>query len=364
MDDCLLGLTQDELIEHLKTLGEKAFRAKQIYGWLHKGVDFNEMRNIPAALQQKLEATHRATGVKIIKTLRSAKDETEKYLFSLHDGNVVEGVLMKYSYGNTLCISSQVGCRMGCTFCASTLEGRVRDLTAGEMLGQVVVVNRLHAQADRRGVTNVVMMGSGEPLDNYDHVVRFLRLVSHPDGIGISLRNVSVSTCGLADRIDDLAREDLPITLSISLHSPTDEARRKIMPVANKYNLARLMKACRDYVNKVGRRIVFEYALIEGVNTSLQDADRLAALIKGLLCHVNLIPLNDVPERNLAAPTQQGIDAFQKRLESLHVSVSRRREMGADIEGACGQLRRKHLSTEENEYEGGCQNPLRKGSSH
>ena len=346
MEDCLLGYTLEELTAYLQTLGEKPFRAKQLYGWLHKGADFDEMRNLPAALREKLKQSDTAIGVSIIKTLVSQKDGTEKYLFSLRDGNVVEGVLMRYNYGNTLCISSQVGCRMGCKFCASTLEGRVRDMTAGEMLGEVVAVNRLHAQGDKRGVTNIVMMGSGEPLDNYDNVVRFLRLVSAPEGINISLRNVSVSTCGLADRMDDLAKENLPITLSISLHAPTDEARRRIMPIANQYSIERLMKACRDYVDKVGRRIVFEYALIEGVNTSLEDADRLASLTRGLLCHVNLIPLNDVPERDLRAPGQKGIDAFQKRLESLHVSVTRRREMGADIEGACGQLRRKHLSTE------------------
>lgn len=346
MEDCLLGYTLEELTAYLQTLGEKPFRAKQLYGWLHKGADFDEMRNLPAALREKLKQSDTAIGVSIIKTLVSQKDGTEKYLFSLRDGNVVEGVLMRYNYGNTLCISSQVGCRMGCKFCASTLEGRVRDMTAGEMLSEVVAVNRLHAQGDKRGVTNIVMMGSGEPLDNYDNVVRFLRLVSAPEGINISLRNVSVSTCGLADRMDDLARENLPITLSISLHAPTDEARRRIMPIANQYSIERLMKACRDYVDKVGRRIVFEYALIEGVNTSLEDADKLAALTRGLLCHVNLIPLNDVPERDLRAPGQKGIDAFQKRLESLHVSVTRRREMGADIEGACGQLRRKHLSTE------------------
>ena len=346
MEDCLLGYTLEELTAYLQTLGEKPFRAKQLYGWLHKGADFDEMRNLPTALREKLKQSDTAIGVSIIKTLVSQKDGTEKYLFSLREGNVVEGVLMRYNYGNTLCISSQVGCRMGCKFCATTLEGRVRDMTAGEMLGEVVAVNRLHAQGDKRGVTNIVMMGSGEPLDNYDNVVRFLRLVSAPEGINISLRNVSVSTCGLADRMDDLARENLPITLSISLHAPTDEARRRIMPIANQYSIERLMKACRDYVDKVGRRIVFEYALIEGVNTSLEDADKLAALTRGLLCHVNLIPLNDVPERDLRAPGQKGIDAFQKRLESLHVSVTRRREMGADIEGACGQLRRKHLSTE------------------
>ena len=346
MEDCLLGYTLSELTALLSGMGEKPFRAKQVYSWLQKGADFDEMRNLPVALREKLKKNCRAVGVEIIKTLRSEKDGTEKYLFSLWDGNVVEGVLMRYNYGNTLCISSQVGCRMGCAFCASTLEGRVRDMTAGEMMGEVIAVNRLHAQGDQRGVTNIVMMGSGEPLDNYDNVLRFLHLVSDPEGICISLRNVSVSTCGLCDRIDELARENLPITLSISLHAPTDEARQKIMPVAKKYSIDRLMQACRNYVDQAGRRIVFEYALIEGVNTSLEDADRLAALTRGLLCHVNLIPLNDVPERNLSAPTQSGIEAFQKRLEEKHVSVTRRREMGADIEGACGQLRRKHLNQE------------------
>ena len=343
MEDCLLGYTLEELTAYLQTLGEKPFRAKQLYGWLHKGADFDEMRNLPAALREKLKQSDTAIGVSIIKTLVSQKDGTEKYLFSLRDGNVVEGVLMRYNYGNTLCISSQVGCRMGCKFCASTLEGRMRDMTAGEMLGEVVAVNRLHAQGDKRGVTNIVMMGSGEPLDNYDNVVRFLRLVSAPEGINISLRNVSVSTCGLADRMDDLARENLPITLSISLHAPTDEARRRIMPIANQYSIERLMKACRDYVDKVGRRIVFEYALIEGVNTSLEDADKLAALTRGLLCHVNLIPLNAVPERGLQGVSEREVDAFRKVLEQRNISVTRRREMGDDIEGACGQLRRRYL---------------------
>lgn len=346
MEDCLLGYSLPELEEFLKGMGEKPFRAKQLYGWLQKGADFDEMRNLPAVFREKLKVTERAVGVSILKTLRSEKDGTEKYLFSLHDGNVVEGVLMRYHYGNTLCISSQVGCRMGCRFCASTLEGRVRDLTAGEMLGEVVTVNALHSEGDKRGITNIVMMGSGEPLDNYDNVIKFLQLVSAPEGLNISLRNISVSTCGLCDKMNELAQLKLPITLSISLHATTDEARQKIMPIANRYSVARLLKACRDYVNLVGRRIVFEYALIEGVNTSLEDADRLADLLKGLLCHVNLIPLNDVKERNLTAPSQKGIVAFQKRLEERGVSVTRRREMGADIEGACGQLRRKHLETE------------------
>ncbi len=248
MDDCLMGLSLAELAQVLADAGEPAFRAKQVYGWLQKGEDFAGMRNLPAALREKLAGTHRALGATILKTLRSEKDGTEKYLFSLHDGNLVEGVLMRYHYGNTLCISSQVGCRMGCAFCASTLEGRVRDLTAGEMMGQVLAVNRLHAEKDKRGVTNIVMMGSGEPLDNYENVIRFLRLVSAPEGIGVSLRNVSVSTCGLVPRIYDLARENLPITLSISLHAPTDEARQRIMPIAKTYSLEELLRACRDYV--------------------------------------------------------------------------------------------------------------------
>ena len=254
MDDCLMGLSLAELAQVLADAGEPAFRAKQVYGWLQKGEDFAGMRNLPAALREKLAGTHRALGATILKTLRSEKDGTEKYLFSLHDGNLVEGVLMRYHYGNTLCISSQVGCRMGCAFCASTLEGRVRDLTAGEMMGQVLAVNRLHAEKDKSGVTNIVMMGSGEPLDNYENVIRFLRLVSAPEGIGVSLRNVSVSTCGLVPRIYDLARENLPITLSISLHAPTDEARQRIMPIAKTYSLEELLRACRDYVKAVGRR--------------------------------------------------------------------------------------------------------------
>ena len=234
-----------------------------------------------------------------------------------------------------------------CLLDAADADEAVRAFAAKEE-GEVIAVNRLHQQGDQRGVTNIVMMGSGEPMDNYDNVLRFLHLVSAPEGICISLRNVSVSTCGLCDRIDRLAEGNLPITLSISLHAPTDEARRRIMPVANKYGISRLMESCRNYVNHTGRRIVFEYALIEGVNTALEDADQLAALTRGLLCHVNLIPLNDVPERSLRAPGRKGIDAFQHRLKELGVSVTRRREMGADIEGACGQLRRKHLSTEGN----------------
>ena len=341
------SMTERQLADFFKNMGQPAFRAKQVFTWLHRGVrSFDEMTDLSKPLRAQLAETCFITAPTVARKQTSKLDGTVKYLWELADGNCIESVLMRYHHGNTVCISSQVGCRMGCAFCASTLEGRVRDMTAGEMMGEVIAVNRLHQQGDQRGVTNIVMMGSGEPMDNYDNVLRFLHLVSAPEGICISLRNVSVSTCGLCDRIDRLAEENLPITLSISLHAPTDEARRRIMPVANKYGISRLMESCRNYVNHTGRRIVFEYALIEGVNTALEDADQLAALTRGLLCHVNLIPLNDVPERSLRAPGRKGIDAFQHRLEELGVSVTRRREMGADIEGACGQLRRKHLSTE------------------
>lgn len=340
-------MTEEEITRVLADMGQPAFRGKQVFTWLHRGVrSFDEMSNLSKPLRQQLAQAYTISVPTVARKQESRLDGTIKYLWELPDGNCIETVLMQYHHGNTVCISSQVGCRMGCAFCASTLEGRVRDLTAGEMMGQVLAVNRLHAEKDKRGVTNIVMMGSGEPLDNYENVIRFLRLVSAPEGIGVSLRNVSVSTCGLVPRIYDLARENLPITLSISLHAPTDEARQRIMPIAKTYSLEELLRACRDYVKAVGRRIVFEYALIEGVNTSLVDADRLADLVRGLLCHVNLIPLNDVPERNLAAPGQKGIEAFQRRLEARGVSVTRRREMGADIQGACGQLRRKHLSQE------------------
>lgn len=340
-------MTEKEITRVLADMGQPAFRGKQVFTWLHRGVrSFDEMSNLSKPLRQQLAQAYTVSVPTVARKQESRLDGTIKYLWELPDGNCIETVLMQYHHGSTVCISSQVGCRMGCAFCASTLEGRVRDLTAGEMMGQVLAVNRLHAEKDKRGVTNIVMMGSGEPLDNYENVIRFLRLVSAPEGIGVSLRNVSVSTCGLVPRIYDLARENLPITLSISLHAPTDEARQRIMPIAKTYSLEELLRACRDYVKAVGRRIVFEYALIEGVNTSLADADRLADLVRGLLCHVNLIPLNDVPERNLAAPGQKGIEAFQRRLEAQGVSVTRRREMGADIQGACGQLRRKHLSQE------------------
>lgn len=341
MKDCLLGYSQQELIEYFAQLGEKPFRAKQVYGWLQKGADFPEMRNLPASLQRKLSQTETAIGVKIIKTLRSEKDGTEKYLFSLADGNVVEGVLMRYHYGNTLCISSQVGCRMGCAFCASTVAGKVRDLTAGEMLDQV-----LFTQLDSgREISNIVLMGIGEPLDNRENVLRFLRLVNHPDGLNIGMRHISLSTCGVVPGIDALAEQQLQLTLSVSLHAPDSETRSRIMPVNRAYDVELLFDACHRYFEKTGRRISFEYAMIDGVNDNDWQADLIAKKLRGMPGHVNLIPLNDVVESPYK-PSRR-VAAFQKRLESHGITATVRRSLGGDIDASCGQLRRKAMEEKE-----------------
>ncbi|MBR6220944.1 MAG: 23S rRNA (adenine(2503)-C(2))-methyltransferase RlmN [Clostridia bacterium] len=342
----LLGLS-GEALERFVTdeLEQPRYRAGQIAEWLARGADIDGMTNLSAPLRARLSELAVANPVRIQNAFRSKLDDTEKFLYALPDGNLIEGVLMRYHHGDTLCVSTQVGCRMGCAFCASTLEGRVRDLTAAEILGQVVAVNR-HIQAEdpRRRVHNIVLMGSGEPLDNYDNVVSFLRLVNDPKGLNISLRNISLSTCGLVRRMYDFAAEGLPVTLSLSLHAPNDEIRRKIMPVANAYGYEEVLAACKYYVEKTGRRVIFEYALIRDLNSDVRHAEELARRLRGLRCHVNLIPLNDVKERNLAAPDRRTVEAFLKRLELKHISATIRREMGADIEGACGQLRRKVLN--------------------
>lgn len=339
----LLGLTGEELSRFVVgELGESKFRVAQIAGWLKNGADIDDMTNLSAALRARLNEIAVANPVRILESYKSKLDETEKFLYALPDGNLIEGVLMRYHHGDTLCVSTQVGCRMGCAFCASTLEGRVRDLTPGEILGQVAAANRhIRSQDAERRVHNIVLMGSGEPLDNYDNVVKFLRLVNDPNGLNISLRNISLSTCGLTPRIYDFAREGLPVTLSLSLHAPNDEIRQKIMPVAHAYPYGELLAACKHYVEVTGRRVIFEYALIKDVNSDVRHAEELARRLRGLRCHVNLIPLNDVKERHLAAPDRRTVDAFLKRLELKHISATVRREMGADIEGACGQLRRK-----------------------
>lgn len=335
-----LGLFPDELKTELEQMGEKAFRAKQVFSWLHKGAAFDEMSNLSLALREKLKSTGVDQPVTIQSIHQSQIDGTKKFLFSLRDGNCVEGVLMRYHYGCTLCVSTQVGCRMGCLFCASTLDGCVRNLTAAEILGQVMCAN---STLDGERVHNIVLMGSGEPFDNYDQVIRFLKLVSHPDGLNISLRHISLSTCGLIDKIRSFADENLPVTLSLSLHAPNDEIRKKIMPIARRYNIHETISACKYYLEKTGRRVVFEYALIDGVNADEKQAHELADLLRGMQCHVNLIPLNTVKERNLNGVSNKQVQAFLDVLEKRHISATRRREMGDDIEGACGQLRKKVL---------------------
>ena len=334
-------MTLDEVAKLLSDLGEPRYRAKQVYAWLVRGVRPAEMTNLPKALREKLAALPYGA-VSIFQKRLSERDGTAKFLFSLVDENLIEGVLMRYHYGNTVCLSTQVGCRMGCAFCASTLEGKVRDLHAGEMLGQIAAIEKDEPHEDgHRAVTNLVLMGSGEPLDNFENVVRFLYLVSSPDGMNISPRNISVSTCGIVPKIYEFMEKAPHVTLSVSLHAHDDETRSRIMPINRAYPIAELLKAARAYADGTGRRVVFEYALISGVNASEQDAVALAKRLRGMRCHVNLIPLNPVPERNLSGATRQQAQQFAAWLEREHISATVRREMGTDIEGACGQLRRR-----------------------
>ncbi len=338
----LTGMTQAETAAWAVSQGLPAFRGRQIFQWIHRGADFDEMRNLPADLRKRLAELAVAQPVRIIEQKQSKLDDTVKFLLGMRDGNCVESVLMHYHYGWSLCISTQVGCRMGCTFCASTLEGCDRSLTAGEMLGEILVANRW--LGDKGRVGHVVLMGSGEPLDNYEEVTRFLRLLREPDGIQLSLRNVSLSTCGLVPWMRRLADEDLPVTLSVSLHAPNDEIRRQTMPIARKYPMAEVLDACRYYIGKTGRRVIFEYALVGGVNCEARHAEELAGKLRGMQCHLNLIPLNPVRERHLNGVDERTVKLFQETLEKQHISVTRRREMGDDIDGACGQLRRRYLS--------------------
>ncbi|MBR0463593.1 MAG: 23S rRNA (adenine(2503)-C(2))-methyltransferase RlmN [Clostridia bacterium] len=337
----LLSMSREEICAWIKDLGYPAFRGQQIHAWLIRGADIDEMTNIPLKLREELHALMQPPP-RIDMCVKSQLDDTEKFLYRLYDGNLIEGVLMRYKHGNTLCLSTQVGCRMGCAFCASTLEGCVRSLSAGEMLGQIVAVNR-HMGEGR--VNNVVLMGSGEPFDNYDNVMRFLRLMSSEDGLNMSLRGVSLSTCGLVPQMLRFADEGLPVTLSVSLHAPNDEIRRKIMRVAQRYTIDEVMAAARHYVSRTGRRVIFEYAMIGDLNCEPRHADELASRLRHLQCHVNLIPLNEIKEKDaLKAPTPAQVQRFMTQLERRNISVTRRREMGDDIQGACGQLRRHVLS--------------------
>jgi 23S rRNA (adenine2503-C2)-methyltransferase len=302
---------------------------------------------VPATLKEKLLEVYEDRAIEIIQTFTSS-DGTEKYLFKLADGNIIEGVFMKYKYGNTQCISTQVGCRMGCKFCASTLNGRIRDLTSGEILSQVLCVNAKHGGTlSKRAVTNLVLMGSGEPLDNYDNVITFLRNVTAKGGINISARNISLSTCGLVDKIYELADENIPLNLTISLHNTRDDERARTMPIANKWKISEILDACTNYFNKTGRRYIFEYSLIEGENCDKRHADELIALLKGKPCHVNLIRLNEVKERDLKALGEKQAYQFLGMLEKGGLSATLRRQIGSDIGGACGQLRVGYLEGNE-----------------
>ncbi len=335
----ILGLLYDELEEQIRLLGEPKFRAGQIFDWLHvkKATDFSQMTNVSAQLRARLKEKFCIKSLFVVKRLESSTDNTVKYLYELEDGNHIETVLMEYNYGHTVCVSSQVGCKMGCRFCASTLAGFKRDLTSSEILAQVYEIER----SEGVNVSGIVLMGIGEPLDNYDNVVNFLRQISAPKGRNLSLRHVSLSTCGIVPRIYDLAKLDMGLTLSISLHCPNDKGRSEIMPVNNRYHIDELMKACKDYFAATGRRISFEYALISGVNDSKNDAKELAALLHGFNCHVNIIPVNKIKERDYSSD-RAAAKMFAQRLGELGLNATVRRTLGADIDAACGQLRREY----------------------
>ena len=332
-----------ELTEYLTAnYNVKPFVAKQIFGWLTKSVDFDGMTNVSKSLREQLKQNCVAVSAKIVQTLTSKIDGTQKFLFELYDGNVIEGVLMKYKYGNTLCVSSQVGCRMGCKFCASTLGGLVRNLSAGEILGQVLSVNAL-GDGQNRYVTNIVLMGSGEPLDNFDNVIKFLHLVTSEQGINISSRNISLSTCGVVPKMKELAEMDFSLNLTLSLHNAFDDQRKQIMPITNAYSVEEAVNACKYYFEKTGRRVIVEYTLIDGQNDSYSHALKLASLLRGISVHVNVIALNPVKETGLKGTSESTLKKFLQHLEKLGISATRRRTMGQDIEGACGQLRRRYL---------------------
>ena len=346
----IASYTLDELTEEMKSIGEKPFRAKQIYEWIHvkTAERFGEMTNLSKALREKLDRDYEIARVRLVERQVSKIDGTSKFLFELSDGNMIESVLMKYKHGNSVCISSQVGCRMGCRFCASTIGGLVRNLTASEMLREVYEVQKISGER----ISNIVVMGTGEPLDNYENFVRFIRMVSDGHGLHISQRNITASTCGIVPNIRRLADEKFQITLALSLHGSNQETRKSLMPVANKYELSEVLEACDEYFEKTGRRITFEYSLVHGVNDTEEDIRELTALLKHRNCHLNLIPVNPVRENNFKRPDKKTAGIFQNKLEKNGINVTIRREMGSDIDGACGQLRIKHRdNNKENENE-------------
>ena len=334
----ILSLLPQELEQELQALGEAKFRAKQIFSWLHRGVrDFDQMSNLPKSLRDKLKENYHLYEPKVLRRQVSQLDGTIKYLWELFDGNAVETVVMQYKHGNTVCVSSQVGCRQGCAFCASTIGGLVRSLEPSEILDEV-----LFSQLDSgKPISNIVLMGIGEPLDNFDNVMRFLELVNHPEGMNIGMRHISLSTCGLIERFDDLAERNLQLTLSVSLHAPDDETRSRIMPANRGRGVDKLMEACRRYYDKTGRRISCEYAMIDGVNDTEKHARLLAKEARSVSAHVNLIPLNHVEERQFRPSTSGHMKAFIRILEDEGVNVTVRRRLGSDVDASCGQLRRK-----------------------
>ena len=335
----LRSMNMEELKNWVVGMGQPAFRAKQIYQWLHVKLakETDEMTNLPKNLRQLMDS-HGMYGVDVVTRLISSDDGTNKFLFRLYDGNVIESVLMKYKHGNSVCISSQVGCRMGCRFCASTIGGLVRNLEASEMLSQIYAIQRITGER----VLNVVVMGSGEPLDNFDNLIRFINMLTDDNGLNISQRNVTVSSCGLVPEIRRLADLELSITFALSLHAPNDQARRELMPIANRYSIAEVLDACDYYFEKTGRRITFEYSLVKGQNDGEDNAKELAHLIRGRNCHVNLIPVNPIKERSYERAENGAIERFKNILERNQITATVRRSMGRDIDAACGQLRRKY----------------------
>ena len=335
------SLTREELRKAVCEMGEKSFRADQIYDWMHVKLvrGFDEMTNISRSFREECKERFSFTDLEAVRVQKSKLDQTQKFLFRLGDGNLVESVLMPYKHGNSVCISSQVGCRMGCAFCASTLDGLTRNLKASEMLDQIYRITKIAGER----VSNVVVMGTGEPLDNYDSLIGFIRLLTDEQGLHISQRNVTVSTCGLVPGILKLAKEGLQITLALSLHAATDEKRQKLMPIAKTYSIEELMEAVDVYFQETGRRITFEYSLVAGVNDTYEDAKRLSELSGKRNCHINLIPVNPIKERDFRRPDKEYVASFKNKLEKYGINVTIRREMGKDIDGACGQLRKRHL---------------------
>lgn len=335
------SLNIEELENYIVQSGQPKFRAKQLYQWMHvkRVCSYDKMGNLPAVMQKELSKQTEFVVLKPVQVLISKIDGTRKYLFGLHDGNVIESVFMRYKHGNSVCISSQAGCRMGCKFCASTLDGLTRNLTPSEMLEQIYAIERDTGER----ISNVVVMGSGEPLDNYDNLLKFIELLTDTNGMNLSQRNLTVSTCGIVPKIRELGDKEFSLTLAISLHASSDEKRRELMPIANAYSIDELLDACRYYFEKTGRRLTFEYSLVGGVNDSEEDAEKLAHLLRSINCHVNLIPVNPIKERDYRQSGTQAVQGFKNRLEKMGINATVRRELGRDINGACGQLRKSYM---------------------